>query len=116
MRVAGSNGSSNRVCGTETLLSANWRAPAARCERLAATALKTRLRAAAGSREMCLLSRLLCVRTDRDTEIKKPVYDLLNQTNNMNPSNLFLGNEIIVENKKIISTSDKFTFIIDLYD
>ena len=37
----------------------------------------------------------------------------LNQTNNINPSNLFLGNEIIVDNKKIISTSDKFTFIID---
>tara|TARA_Y200000002_G_scaffold205988_1_gene169923 strand:+ start:2080 stop:3405 length:1326 start_codon:yes stop_codon:yes gene_type:complete len=37
----------------------------------------------------------------------------LNQTNNINPSNLFLGNEIIVDNKKIVSTSDKFTFIID---
>ena len=37
----------------------------------------------------------------------------LNQTNNVNPSNLFLGNEIIVENKKIISTSNKFTYIID---
>ena len=37
----------------------------------------------------------------------------LNQTNNVNLSNLFLGNEIIVENKKIISTSDKFTYIID---
>jgi len=37
----------------------------------------------------------------------------LNQTNNVNPSNLFFGNEIIVDNNKIISTSDKFTFIID---
>ena len=37
----------------------------------------------------------------------------LNQTNNVNPSNLFLGNEIIVENEKIISTSNKFTYIID---
>ena len=37
----------------------------------------------------------------------------MNQTNNVNLSNLFLGNEIIVENKKIISTSDKFTYIID---
>ena len=36
----------------------------------------------------------------------------LNQTNNVNPSNLFSGNEIIAENKKIISTSDKFTYII----
>ena len=37
----------------------------------------------------------------------------LNQTNDVNPSNLFLGNEIIVENEKIISTSNKFTYIID---
>ena len=37
----------------------------------------------------------------------------LNQTNNINPSNLFLGNEIIVENNKIISTSNHFTYIIN---
>ncbi len=37
----------------------------------------------------------------------------LNQSNDLNPSNLFLGNQIVNFNKKIIVTSNKFTYIIN---
>ena len=37
----------------------------------------------------------------------------LNQSLDMNPSNLFLGNQIVNNNKKIIVSSNQFTFIIE---
>ena len=37
----------------------------------------------------------------------------LNQSLDINPSNLFLGNQIVNNNKKIIISSNQFTFIID---
>ena len=37
----------------------------------------------------------------------------LNQSLDINLSNLFYGNQIVNNNKKIIISSDRFTFIID---
>ena len=37
----------------------------------------------------------------------------LNQSLDINPSNLFLGNQIVNNNKKIIVSSDQFTFVIE---
>ena len=37
----------------------------------------------------------------------------LNQSLDINPSNLFFGNQIVNDNKKIIISSDRFTFIVE---
>ena len=37
----------------------------------------------------------------------------LNQSLDINPSNLFFGNQIVNDNKKIIISSDQFTFIVE---
>ena len=47
----------------------------------------------------------------KDMEIKWFIN--LNQSLDMNPSNLFLGNQIVNNNKKIIVSSNQFTFIIE---
>ena len=47
----------------------------------------------------------------KDMEIKWFIN--LNQSLDMNPSNLFLGNQIVNDNKKIIVSSNQFTFIIE---
>ena len=47
----------------------------------------------------------------KDMEIKWFVN--LNQSLDINPSNLFLGNQIVNNNKKIVISSNQFTFILD---
>ena len=37
----------------------------------------------------------------------------LNQSNDINPSNLFYGNEVISRNNKIVVTSNRHTYILD---
>ena len=37
----------------------------------------------------------------------------LNQSLDINPSNLFFGNQIVNDNKKIIISSKQFTFIVE---
>ena len=49
--------------------------------------------------------------TKKDMEIKWFVN--LNRSLDINPSNLFLGNQIVNDNKKIIITSNQSTFILD---
>ena len=38
----------------------------------------------------------------------------LNQSTNLNPSNLFFGNQIVNDQNKIVVSSNQFTFIIDI--
>ena len=49
----------------------------------------------------------------RNNDMKINWFINLNQSNDINPSNLFYGNEVISRNNKIVVTSNRHTYILD---